>query len=143
LHPDKDRPVGKREPFSTVPFAPDLDFVDRPEILAWIRNKCAGPGAALVGLGGVGYLMSTTTAWSCVSVLTVQSKSQLAIQYSYAVRDASPQTFVFWVHASTTARFEEAYRGIADKLTLPGRNDPKVDILRLVSDWLCDEANGR
>jgi hypothetical protein len=68
---------------------------------------------------------------------------QLAIQYSYAVRDASPQTFVFWVHASTTARFEEAYRGIADKLTLPGRNDPKVDVLRLVSNWLCDEANGR
>jgi hypothetical protein len=48
----------KHEPFSTVPFAPDPDFVDRPEILAWIRDKCAGPGAraALVGLGGVGYV---------------------------------------------------------------------------------------
>jgi hypothetical protein len=45
-----------REPFSTVPFAPDPDFVDRPEILAWVRDKCAKPGAraALVGLGGVG-----------------------------------------------------------------------------------------
>lgn len=48
----------KREPFSTVPFAPDPDFVDRPDILAWIREKCAGQGAraALVGLGGVGYV---------------------------------------------------------------------------------------
>jgi hypothetical protein len=47
-----------REPFSTVPFAPDADFVDRPEILPWVSNKCAGPGAraALVGLGGVGYV---------------------------------------------------------------------------------------
>jgi hypothetical protein len=46
------------EPFSTVPFAPDADFVDRPEILAWVRDKCAGSGAraALVGLGGVGYV---------------------------------------------------------------------------------------
>ncbi len=46
----------KREFSSTVPFAPDPDFVDRPEILTWIRDKCAGPGAraALVGLGGIG-----------------------------------------------------------------------------------------
>jgi hypothetical protein len=50
--------TSKHEPFSTVPFAPDLDFVDRPEILAWIRDNCAAPGAraALVGLGGVGYV---------------------------------------------------------------------------------------
>jgi hypothetical protein len=46
------------EPFSTVPFAPDPDFVDRPDILAWMSDKCTGPGAraALVGLGGVGYV---------------------------------------------------------------------------------------
>jgi hypothetical protein len=34
------------------------------------------------------------------------------------VRDATPQTFVFWVHASTKVRFEEAYRDIADRLEL-------------------------
>ncbi|KAF2195357.1 hypothetical protein K469DRAFT_544039, partial [Zopfia rhizophila CBS 207.26] len=75
-----DRLSRKHEPFSTVPFARDPDFVDRPEILAWVRDKCAGPGAraALVGLGGVG-------------------KSQLAIQYAHRVRDATPRTFVFWV----------------------------------------------
>jgi tetratricopeptide (TPR) repeat protein len=70
-------------------------------------------------------------------------KSQLAIEYTYRVRERSPQTWVFWVHASTRARFEEAYRGIADRLELPGRNNPKVNILQLVSNWLCDEANGR
>ena len=50
---------------------------------------------------------------------------------------------MFWVHGSTKARFEEAYRGIADRLELPGRNDPKISVLQLVSDWLRDEANGR
>jgi tetratricopeptide (TPR) repeat protein len=75
--------------------------------------------------------------------LTDYSKSQLALQYAHSIRDASPQTFVFWVHASTQARFEEAYRDIADLLELPGRNDVKVNVLRLVSDWLRDEANGR
>lgn len=45
-----------QEPFSTVPFSPDADYVDRPEILAWVYDKCARVGgrAALVGLGGVG-----------------------------------------------------------------------------------------
>ncbi|RAO73452.1 uncharacterized protein BHQ10_009464 [Talaromyces amestolkiae] len=116
----------KRVPFSTIPFAPDRDFVDRPEILEWIHDKCVGPGAraALVGLGGVG-------------------KSQLAIRYSYDVRDASLQTYVFWVHASTRARFEEAYRHIADRLELPRRDDPNVDVLQLVRNWLCDETNGQ
>ncbi|KAK3201035.1 hypothetical protein GRF29_213g764680 [Pseudopithomyces chartarum] len=123
--PSHNRPTRPREPFSTVPFPPDPDFVDRPEILVWVRDKCAGPGAraGLVGLGGVG-------------------KSQLAIQYAHSIRDARPQTFVFWVHASTRARFEEAYQDIADWLQLPGRSDPKANVLRLVRNWLQDEANG-
>jgi hypothetical protein len=77
------------------------------------------------------------------TTLTGQSKSQLAIRHAHNIYDAAPQPFVFWVHASTRARFEEAYRGIADRLELPGRHDPKADVLRLVSDWLHNEANGR
>lgn len=52
------QPGQKREPSSTVPFNEDPNFVGRPSILAWIRKKCAVPGsrAALVGLGGVGYV---------------------------------------------------------------------------------------
>jgi tetratricopeptide (TPR) repeat protein len=77
------------------------------------------------------------------TTLTGQSKSQLAIQHAHNIYDAAQQTFVFWVHASTQARFEEAYQGIADRLELPGRHDPKTDVLQLVSDWLHNEANGR
>ncbi|KAH7138663.1 kinesin light chain [Dendryphion nanum] len=124
VHVVKERKL-KRTPFSIVPFREDPDFVGRPDISAWVCEKCSAPAsrAALVGLGGVG-------------------KSQLAIQYCHDVRAASPQTWVFWVHASTTARFEEAYKDIADRLELPGRNDPKVNTLKLVRDWLCDETNG-
>lgn len=51
-------PRRQLEPFSMVPFAPDPDYVDRPDILAWVRDKCAGNGAqaALMGLGRVGYV---------------------------------------------------------------------------------------
>ncbi|KAL6406226.1 Kinesin light chain [Ilyonectria robusta] len=113
------------KPFSTVPFPPDPDFVDRPDILKWMHEKCARPAAriALVGLGGIG-------------------KSQLAIQYAHQVRQRAPNTWVFWVHASTRGRFEEAYQSIADRLELPRRNDPDVNICRLVSEWLRVEENG-
>jgi tetratricopeptide (TPR) repeat protein len=59
------------------------------------------------------------------------------------MRERAPQTWVFWAHAGTAARFEECYRAIADKAKLPGRNEPKADILRLVYRWLCNEESGK
>ncbi|KAH8656468.1 P-loop containing nucleoside triphosphate hydrolase protein [Ilyonectria robusta] len=121
----RQNPPDPRKPFSTVPFPPDPDFVDRPDILKWMHGKCARPASriALVGLGGIG-------------------KSQLAIQYAHQVQQRTLNTWVFWVHASTRGRFEEAYRSIADRLELPRRNDPDVNVFRLVSEWLRVEENG-
>jgi len=59
------------------------------------------------------------------------------------MRETAPRTWVFWVHASNAARFKQAYQDIAAKVELPGRDDPKADILRLVYNWLCDETHGR
>jgi tetratricopeptide (TPR) repeat protein len=50
---------------------------------------------------------------------------------------------VFWVHASTIARFEEGYRAIANTVKIPGRNDPKADVLQLVKSWMCNESKGK
>lgn len=84
-----------------------------------------------------------TDSTHAAALLTDGSKSQLALQYAHGIRDAAPQMFVFWVHASTQARFEGAYKDIAGRLQLPGRDDPKANVLRLVHDWLRDEANGQ
>jgi tetratricopeptide (TPR) repeat protein len=59
------------------------------------------------------------------------------------VRNASPATWAFWVHAGTQARFEEGYRRIAEVAKIDGWDDPKADVLRLVRSWLCDESSGR
>ncbi|KAL0930635.1 TPR domain protein (kinesin light chain) [Colletotrichum truncatum] len=114
------------KPFSTVPFRPDPDFVERPSIMAWLRDKCSQPAsrAALVGLGGIG-------------------KSQLAVHFAHEIRQSSPNTYIFWVHTSNQVRFEEAYRSIAERLQLPRLSDPNVNVLQLVYDWLCTEENGK
>ena len=70
-------------------------------------------------------------------------KSQLAIEYAYRIREAGPQKWVFWVHASSVARFQDSCRGMAERLQLPGWDDPKVDILGMMYRWLTDEDHGR
>jgi tetratricopeptide (TPR) repeat protein len=49
---------------------------------------------------------------------------------------------VVWVHASDPTRFRQGYRDMADKLLLPGREDPKADVLQLVHAWLSDTRSG-
>ncbi|KAI9766297.1 MAG: hypothetical protein M1839_004928 [Geoglossum umbratile] len=118
-----------KSPFKT-PFPRDSMFIGREDIMARIdkiykqAESWNHTRLALVGLGGVG-------------------KSQTAIEYAYRVRDSALHTSVFWIHASNAARFEQGYREIANEVELPGRDDPRTDILRLVSEWLSDEKNGR
>lgn len=106
-----------------MPFPPDAEFVDRPDILAWVSEKSNLPGArvALVGLGGIG-------------------KSQLAIQFAHRVRRRS---HVFWINATTQRSFEESYQTISDRLGLGRPEDSVESILRRVSGWLGREENGR
>ncbi|KAH8698443.1 putative kinesin [Talaromyces proteolyticus] len=117
------------KPSSTVPFDRDEMFIGREDIIMAIKvsfEEKAGKSykrAALVGLGGVG-------------------KSQIAIEYTYRVRESAPQSWVFWIHASSTTKFEKGYRNIATVAKIPGHNDSKADTLHLVKTWLSDEKNG-
>ena len=101
------------------------DFVGRDGIMATIERHLTEGNhrAALAGIGGVG-------------------KSRIAIQYSYRHQQLYPNSHVFWVHGGSKSRFESDYRNIARLLDLQGREDPDVDVLRLVADWLSDEGNG-
>ncbi|KAF1937442.1 hypothetical protein EJ02DRAFT_302154, partial [Clathrospora elynae] len=108
-------------PSILIPFARDADFVKRGTTLEQLDHISATPDsrAALVGLGGVG-------------------KSQLAIEHAYRTRERSPEMWVFWVHASNSARFEQSFRDIADRVKIAGRQNLLANIFKLVHDWLCD-----
>lgn len=70
-------------------------------------------------------------------------KSQLAIEYAFRLRDHSPDTWVFWVHASNSTRLEEAFSNIAERVGLSSQPGASADIIPLVHKWLRNEANGR
>ncbi|KOS38495.1 hypothetical protein ACN38_g10682 [Penicillium nordicum] len=119
----------KPQPCFTAPFKRDPMFVGREAVISAIREKHGVIGerhdrVALVGLGGVG-------------------KAQTAIEYSYRVRESTPDTWVFWIHASNTARLEQGYQEIAAVTEILGRDDPKINIFQLVCRWMCDPGNRR
>ena len=66
-----DPPQERREtpppPSILIPFARDKDFVERGTTLDHVRKICAAPDsrAALVGLGGVGWVAHSLTSTTC------------------------------------------------------------------------------
>jgi hypothetical protein len=50
---------------------------------------------------------------------------------------------VFWVRASDTTSFDNAYRDIGQQLKTPGLENDKTDIKRLVKTRLSQESTGR
>ncbi len=46
-------------------------------------------------------------------------------------------------YAGSTARFEQSFRAIADSIEIPGRQDPKANVFRLVHDWLRGGKSGQ
>lgn len=113
-----------QEPAFLVPFKRDPEFVGRSTIIQDIDKRIKTQRrVALCGIGGIG-------------------KSQIAIEYCYVWKERHPNGHVFWVHASTPDRFDQAYKDIARKLCIPGFDDPKVNTIDILVNWLSKEENG-
>jgi tetratricopeptide (TPR) repeat protein len=108
------------------------------------RTHCPNPISrlALSGPGGVGYVYQPNIP-SRSLLTSKRRKSQVAIEYAYRTREASPDTWVFWVHAGSVFQLENDYRSIAKAFRLPGWDEEGTDIFKIVHDWLSDEVNGK
>ncbi|KAK0627900.1 hypothetical protein B0T14DRAFT_451216 [Immersiella caudata] len=104
-----------------VPYPRNAAFTGRSAIIEKLQKQPLQSGSqartALFGLGGIG-------------------KTQIALEYAYRMRDTHPDISVFWVHASSAERFRQSFVSIATLRRIPGHDDPKADVLVLVTRWL-------
>ncbi|KAL5370883.1 hypothetical protein DPSP01_014617 [Paraphaeosphaeria sporulosa] len=54
------------------------------------------------------------------------------------MHETSSGMWVLWAHASSTARLEQSFHDIADRVKIEGRRESQVNIFKLVHDWMCD-----
>jgi tetratricopeptide (TPR) repeat protein len=115
----------------TVPFERNSRFTGRESILAGLEEKLfvgeQSTKMAIVGLGGIG-------------------KTQLALELAYRTRAKYRNCSVFWIPATDMDSLQQAYRDVAQQLRIPGRDEEKADVKKLVQahlsqadaqPWLC------
>jgi hypothetical protein len=104
----------------------------------WLFLQLELPWLALDGSGKESKVLHSSNILICDC-----SKSQIAINYCYQVRDRSPQTWVFWIHASNAARYHEGVRDCLNLAKVDKRSDPNENIHVLFRDWLRGEDSRR
>ncbi|KAI8623395.1 hypothetical protein F5Y19DRAFT_481760 [Xylariaceae sp. FL1651] len=111
-----------------VPFPRNENFVGRAAIMKKLQQRLSstnsGARVSLFGLGGVG-------------------KTQIALEYAYRLREEHPDKSVFWVRASNAEQFRQSFHSIALECSIPGNDNPEVDMLPLVKRWLEGNSQGR
>ncbi|KFY96250.1 hypothetical protein V500_02532 [Pseudogymnoascus sp. VKM F-4518 (FW-2643)] len=127
----KESPAYPPKPLKILPFGRNRDFVGRQSQLNQlitilhtedIEEDCQR--VALFGLGGVG-------------------KTQIALECAFQLQSTSPMCSVFWVRASDATSFDNAYRNIGQQLKIPGLDNEKADVKRLVKAQLSQENSGK
>ncbi|KAI9828117.1 MAG: hypothetical protein M1832_003644 [Thelocarpon impressellum] len=107
-----DTPASDRRPFN-LPYAENPRFVGRDSILTRLRDQLRPVG-----------------------VERASRPQTRAALYGLGGVGEHPESSVFWVHASTVARFQESFQQIARVCDIPGTDDPKADRLFVVAEWL-------
>lgn len=126
----------------SVPLPRDRHFIERKDILLQVEQQLTTDfQASLCGIGGIGY--DPRSHFLLLLLTNAISKTQIAIEYAYKYRETHPSSHIFWVYTASSVRFVQAYQDIAQRLELPGYDDPRVDSCARVSRWLNEEESAQ
>jgi tetratricopeptide (TPR) repeat protein len=70
-------------------------------------------------------------------------KTQLALALAYRIRQERKNCSVFWISASDKESIHQGYAHIAQRLAIPGWDDEKTDVKKLVQLHLSKESAGQ
>jgi hypothetical protein len=111
-----------------VPFERNHRFTGRESQLAQLEEKLfvedQTAKIAITGLGGVG-------------------KTQLVLELVYRTREKYENCSVIWIPTINIENVQQAYLNIAQQLGIPGWEEDKADIKRLVQGYLSKESAGQ
>ncbi|KAH7122353.1 kinesin light chain 3, partial [Dendryphion nanum] len=111
-----------------VPFGQNTRFIGRESQLAKLREKlfvgASTTKVAITGPSGIG-------------------KTQLALELAYQTRRERKDCSVFWIPASDKESLYQAYSHIVRRLLVPGWDDEKADVMKLVQLHLSKENAGQ
>ncbi|KAK1238238.1 hypothetical protein MKX08_002817 [Trichoderma sp. CBMAI-0020] len=111
-----------------VPFDQNFSFTGRDFELQRVRQLLftgrQTVKVAITGLGGVG-------------------KTQLALELAYRIRAENEDCSVLWIPATSKESLEQAYLHAARQLSIPGWEDDKADVKKLVQDYLSGDGAGQ
>jgi tetratricopeptide (TPR) repeat protein len=117
--------ISKDEAPWIVPFQRNLRFTGRESQLTKLGEKIFVRGqttkVAIFGLGGIG-------------------KTQLVLELVYRVREKNKNCLVIWIPATNMESLHQAYIDTARQLSIPGWENGKTDVKRLVQEYLGKES---
>jgi len=125
-----------------VPYCQNEEFKGREDILSKVKiqTKVKVKGhkrVALWGLGGTGYGHTHRHSQTKGSLITIISKTQIALQYVYQYRRKCP---VYWVHGSSFEKFSEEFKNIGSSEAAIDEEDNNA--LTLVKKWFESTPSG-
>jgi ADP-heptose:LPS heptosyltransferase len=111
-----------------VPFEQNPCFTGREFQLAklgetlFVRGQTAK--VAVIGLGSIG-------------------KTQLVLELIYRIREKHKNCSIIWIPATNIESLYQTYIDVVRQLSIPGWEEDKADIKRLVQGYLSKEYTGR
>ncbi|KIM93182.1 hypothetical protein OIDMADRAFT_138250 [Oidiodendron maius Zn] len=116
---------------------------DAPWIVPFDRNHCfTGRESQLSQLQDMLFIKDQTTKIA-VTGLGGVGKTQLVLELIYRIREEHRECSIIWIPAIHIENLQQAYRDVGQRLGIPGWEDNKSDIKKLVKEYLSKESAGQ